>query len=117
MKRISLILLLLAMTQPSLATESAKMPAKIDKPGVALQAKDHAVVQVKPENRTRLCSPNLTQSCTTNKVTKGDMLCKQDECTCVNPDGKSTYSAVDTELYDCIPANSGVKPPAKVQSH
>jgi hypothetical protein len=114
MKSLSAALFLLAVSQTSLAAESSNMPARIDKPGVPLQAREHAVVQVKPENRTRLCSPNLTQSCTTNRVTKGAELCKQDECTCVNPDGKSTYKAVDTELYDCIPANDGVKAPAKV---
>lgn len=117
MKYISLVALYLALTQTCLAAETPRVPTKIDRPGAALSSHNNATVQVKPENRIKLCSPNVTLSCKTNTVTKGSEICKQDECTCVNPDGKDTYSAVDTALYDCIPANPGVKAPAKVQGY
>ena len=56
---------------------------------------------VKPENREGLCSPNATLSCETKAVDKGEQVCKQDVCTCVNADGESTYESSSTK-YNCV---------------
>lgn len=117
MKCVSLIIASVLMTSPSWAVEAPQKPGSVDKPGVVAPVKNKTGVQVKPENRAKLCSPNVTQSCKTNTVTQGTSVCKQDECTCVNPDGKSTYQALDTGLYDCVPKSGGVKDPAKVQTN